>query len=672
LVVVTVVVIGSASPARADIFQWEYITPADPSQGKRQSTTLAPDGAGVDAVPGVNLSRNLAKAYLVGSDLTGAYGILAYLAEADLSYANLTNAYLGGVTLTGANLSHANLTDAYFGQGTGGEYPPATGWAGFDGASLAYANLRGARFVGAAFTDTDFTGADIQGANFAKDVFISGLPGGPLRRGGISSAQLYATASHQNHDLSGINLAFNQFASGNFAEQNLTGAIFAGAVLTEADFGYADLSKANFANARLTGADFAHAHVRGANFGNTTSTGFTLEQLYSTASYLAKDLSGIDLGQNNLSSANFVGQSIANGDFSDATLTDAEFRGANLNGATFDGAALTNADFTDADVRGARFLIHGPGTGLSLAQIYSTASYQDKDLSGVYLNGHDLSGGDFAGQNVTNARFYYATLTDANFTDADVRGADFGGSELTPAQLYSTASYKAKDLSGTDLRSQSLNAANFAGQNLANASFSFLYEDSPDFTAADARGASGLGFVDLTGATIANLIRYDGYITGLDLNLGGLLMVRDYDGNPRDIYGNALPPIPITVDQHLSIGPTGTLRMVFEADAWDSTISFAPGIPVTLGGTLELTFAADVNPATQLGRTFDLFNWTGVAPTGAFAISSPYRWNLSNLYATGQVTLTALPEPATFILVIVAAISIRRIGGRTRQELVPA
>jgi hypothetical protein len=99
------------------------------------------------------------------------------------------------------------------------------------------------------------------------------------------------------------------------------------------------------------------------------------------------------------------------------------------------------------------------------------------------------------------------------------------------------------------------------------------------------------------------------------------------------------------------MGPSGALRMVFEEDAWDSTISFAPGIPVTLGGTLELTFAADVNLASQLGRTFDLFNWTGVTPTGAFAISSPYRWNLSNLYATGQVTLAAIPEPTTCPLI---------------------
>jgi hypothetical protein len=56
-----------APVAHADIFQWEYVNPADPTQGKRQSTTLAPDGAGVNAVPGADLSnRNLTMAYLIG------------------------------------------------------------------------------------------------------------------------------------------------------------------------------------------------------------------------------------------------------------------------------------------------------------------------------------------------------------------------------------------------------------------------------------------------------------------------------------------------------------------------------------------------------------------------------------------------------------------------------
>ena len=83
--------------------------------------------------------------------------------------------------------------------------------------------------------------------------------------------------------------------------------------------------------------------------------------------------------------------------------------------------------------------------------------------------------------------------------------------------------------------------------------------------------------------------------------------------------------------------------LVFDADPWDSTISFAPGIPVALGGTLELTFAPGVNIATQSGRTIDLFDWTGVTPTGAFNVSSPYTWDVAKLYTTSEVTLAAAP-----------------------------
>src|SRR5262245_56580562 len=98
---ITVAVCGCANAAHADIFQWEYINPADPGQGKRQSTTLAPGGAGGDAMPGALLQlRNLTMAYLVGADLTGAAVAYANLTDADLSQANLANASFIWATLT--------------------------------------------------------------------------------------------------------------------------------------------------------------------------------------------------------------------------------------------------------------------------------------------------------------------------------------------------------------------------------------------------------------------------------------------------------------------------------------------------------------------------------------------------------------------------------------------
>jgi hypothetical protein len=192
--------------------------------------------------------------------------------------------------------------------------------------------------------------------------------------------------------------------------------------------------------------------------------------------------------------------------------------------------------------------------------------------------------------------------------------------------------------------------------------FSYATLTGTDFHGADTRGANFYYGLDTVppGAIISNLIREDGRIDGLDLDADGMLIIRDYDGDSRRL----LPPVPITIDQHMAMAPGGTLRMVFETDAWDSTISFAPGIPVTLGGTLALTFAADVNPASQIGRTFDLFDWTGVTPTGTFAVSSQYAWKLSNLYTTGKVTLTAVPEPACLAFSAIALVVIVSRRGR--------
>jgi uncharacterized protein YjbI with pentapeptide repeats len=288
------------------------------------------------------------------------------------------------------------------------------------------------------------------------------------------------------------------------------------------------------------------------------------------------------------------------------------------------------------------------------------ADFSNANLTGAYLDSANLTGTDFTNANLTDA-YLSGNLTGADFTNAEVRGASFYHSGITLAQLYSTASYAAQDLSGINLSGNNLAGANFAGQNFTNANFNYATLTGADFTAADARG-SGFGYAeDLSGATTANLIWSDGHVDGIDLETGGLLVVRDYDGGGLFFFWPG--PRPITVDQHMAMGPGGTLRMVFEADAWDSTISFAPGIPVTLDGTLELTFADDVNLASQVGRTLKIFAWTGVTPTGVFAVSSPYAWDLSNLYTTGQVTLTAIPEPATFALAALGLLgSVVRVG----------
>ena len=77
------------------------------------------------------------------------------------------------------------------------------------------------------------------------------------------------------------------------------------------------------------------------------------------------------------------------------------------------------------------------------------------------------------------------------------------------------------------------------------------------------------------------------------------------------------------------------------------------GSPVTLGGTLELDYVGAYDPASLLGDSFQVFDWTGVSPTGAFAnissnLPAGYSWDTSQLYSTGDVTL--IPEPSSLAL----------------------
>jgi uncharacterized protein YjbI with pentapeptide repeats len=312
--------------------------------------------------------------------------------------------------------------------------------------------------------------------------------------GGPTLTQLYSTASYRAHDLSGVALRGNNMANANLAGQNLTNA--------------------DFSSATLTNTDFTGAEVRCANFGYEPyygGTGITLSQLYSTASYLADDLSGIKLWYNDLAGGNFARQNLANARFEFATLTGANFREANLTNASFFFAALTDANFREA--------------------------------------------------NLTNAQFQNATLTDTDFTNATVRGASFRHttpSGFTAAQLYSTASYQAQDLSGINLGENDLTGWNFSGQNLTNSTFGARYLSAEsystltgaDFTGADTRGAR---YLDMTGATTTNLIHADGHIAGLNLASGEKLVA--YSG----------VPIPVHVSGGFTIVPTATMDVTDNA-----------------------------------------------------------------------------------------------------------
>jgi uncharacterized protein YjbI with pentapeptide repeats len=496
--------------------------------------------------------------------------------------------------------------------------------------------------------------------------------------------QVWNTDSH--------NLQYADFSAG----LDLSRANFRSSWLDYTHFQGANLTNAYLYQSTLTNANLSGATVKGANFDYTTTRGFTKEQLYSTASYQAKNLQGILLEGNNLSGWDFSGQNLSyasldssmltNANLSGAnltgasldsstltnanlggailsqaqldssTLTNANLGGANLSNANLDGSTLTNADLGGATVTGAEF---GDTTsrGFTKEQLYSTASYQAKNLQGIGLGETDLSGWNFSGQNLTGAYLYNSTLTNANLTGAVVNGADFNrprnghGTGITEDQLYSTQSYQAKNLAGINFGYNSLSGWNLSEQNLANADFYVeVYHCASilrgaNLTGADTRGSVGSCLNENGGgATTDHAIMPDGRIMGLSLALGDKLVVRNYHADAERELG----PIPVTIQSEMMMGDGSVLQLVLESDPWDSLISFQPGIPVTLGGTLELTFTDDVNLASQVGRTLHIFDWTGVSPTGEFQVENPYAWDLSKLYTTGQVTLVGAFQAADF------------------------
>ena len=159
---------------------------------------LAPDGAGVNAVPGANLSnRNLTMAYLIGANLStdlvyDAVRLCRFLRMRLISRARISARPISRMPLW--RRIRSTERESQPGQPHQCEL-------------LATPTL---------------TGANLDRGRSARGE-LRGRVRGDL---GITAAQLYSTASYQAHDLTGIGLGGNNLAGVNLAGQNLTNANF--------------------------------------------------------------------------------------------------------------------------------------------------------------------------------------------------------------------------------------------------------------------------------------------------------------------------------------------------------------------------------------------------------------------------------------------------------------
>jgi hypothetical protein len=141
----------------------------------------------------------------------------------------------------------------------------------------------------------------------------------------------------------------------------------------------------------------------------------------------------------------------------------------------------------------------------------------------------------------------------------------------------------------------------------------------------------------------------------------------------RNYHGDSVIPVRLE-----GMNPRGRLDIYFDTDSWRFPITFPSGAISLSGLTVGLSFASDLYPffennidsSQMIGRTFKIFDWTGVTLLDQFAAVNgmPYEWDTSRLYTDGTVTLIAVPEPSmlmTFLVgLAIAASKSRRCARR--------
>jgi uncharacterized protein YjbI with pentapeptide repeats len=142
----------------------------------------------------------------------------------------------------------------------------------------------------------------------------------------------------------------------------------------------------------------------------------------------------------------------------------------------------------------------GTRLGFTPEQLYSTASYQQRNLKSVILSGSDFSGWDFSGQDLSGADFWGvetaspSNLTDASLSGAILRGTSLGAVNLTRADLVGAnlmnASLWTSTLEGADLTGAILYSSTFIDSDLTEAILANAYVSDSNVANASFAGAS--------------------------------------------------------------------------------------------------------------------------------------------------------------------------------------
>ena len=133
--------------------------------------------------------------------------------------------------------------------------------------------------------------------------------------------------------------------------------------------------------------------------------------------------------------------------------------------------------------------------------------------------------------------------------------------------------------------------------------------------------------------------------TGGTLRLAGKTELRSlqHTGGVIEVYNQETP---IHISDVLRFGTRASVDFYLENEPWTATITLGEDVSPSIRTTLNLHVLPEADLAEMIGSTFKLFEWsTSLAEDNHFlGINFPprTRWDTSQLYLTGEVTLEEL------------------------------